>query len=277
MADLLNKVGVGLGAVGAGVNAVSGLLGLGADGGQSKFAVSKLTSKLGELNGLQKTSLYLVEMSVPECLSGEYGASDMETMTFLCNSAVLPGRTFAPIEYKPHGYGFRANRAGEPRVNDFTCTFFLDGKNFTLKYFNQYLNSMAYMDYSKNVDSTSPGTIPNAPGLSLYRSEYVCDITVSTLDVVSNRVLQYELRECFPLQLSDVQMEWAAQDSFESVAVAWTYKYYTFREIDAPQVSANPAGILGQIKNGIGQVSRLLNSPAVRNTRSILNVARNNF
>ena len=43
MADLLNKVGVGLGALGAGVNAVSGLLGLGADGGQSKFAVSKLT------------------------------------------------------------------------------------------------------------------------------------------------------------------------------------------------------------------------------------------
>ena len=155
MADLLNKVGVGLGAVGAGVNAVSGLLGLGADGGQSKFAVSKLVSKLGELNGLQKTSLYLVEMSVPECLSGEYGASDMETMMFLCNSAILPGRTFAPIEYNPHGYGFRANRAGEPRVNDFTCTFFLDGKNFTLKYFNQYLNSMAYMDYSKNVDSTS--------------------------------------------------------------------------------------------------------------------------
>ena len=97
MADLLNKVGVGLGAVGAGVNAVSGLLGLGADGGQSKFAVSKLVSKLGELNGLQKTSLYLVEMSVPECLSGEYGASDMETMTFLCNMAVLPGRTFAPF------------------------------------------------------------------------------------------------------------------------------------------------------------------------------------
>ena len=136
---------------------------------------------------------------------------------------------------------------------------------------------MAYMDYSKSVDSTSPGAIPNAPGLSLYRGEYICNITVSTLDVVSNKVLQYELRECFPLQLSDIQMEWAAQDSFESIAVAWTYKYYTFREIDPPQVSANPAGILGSIKNGIGQVSRLLNSPAVRNTRSILNVARNNF
>ena len=149
MADLLNKVGVGLGAVGAGVNAVSGLLGMGADGGQSKFAVSKLNSKLGELNGLQKTSLYLVEMSVPPCIADQYSGPDMETMAFLCNSAVLPGRTFAPIEYKPHGYGFRANRASEARVNDFSCTFFVDGANFTLKYFNQYMNAMAYSDYSK--------------------------------------------------------------------------------------------------------------------------------
>jgi len=271
MADLLNKVTTGLSAAGSIVNAAEGLLGAGQDGGSSKFAVSKLNAEiLSKKKGLYKPNLYLVRIA-PISAPQRIKSTDLE---FLCNSANLPGRTFAPQEYKRYGYGLRDMRISDGRVNDINLSFFVDGDGYTLQYFNEWFESIMNQDYQKGTGATNNAGL--VPGTFNYKSEYSTTIDIHTFDPTANEILSYKCHEAFPLQMTDVAVAWAGQDSFESLAVSFSYKYYTLSKAPAPTVGGNPAGLLTSIKNGIGTATRFLNSPAVRNTTAVLSAARGN-
>ena len=92
-------------------------------------------------------------------------------------------------------------------------------------------------------------------------------------DSTQTAYLKYTLYEAFPMQIGDVALAWSDNDSFSSVAVNFTYRYYTLDTIPAPTVNtAASGGIMSSIRNGLGTVNKLMNSPIARNAMTALNV-----
>ena len=51
ISNVLNTINAGRSAVGSAMNLVSGLMGTGADGGQSKFSINNINSAIGAMGG----------------------------------------------------------------------------------------------------------------------------------------------------------------------------------------------------------------------------------
>ena len=87
--------------------------------------------------------------------------------------------------------------------------------------------------------------------------------------------MKYTLYEAFPMQIGDVTVEWGANDSFATVAVVFTYRYYQMNSV-AVLTPGSGGGILSSIRNGLGVVNRLMTSAPARAVLNGLNIAEGN-
>ena len=265
--DAINSIATGRSIVGAGLNAFDSLTGRGRDGGTQKFSVQNLKSKISSSNGVMRPNLFLAQVTNPNCLAGNQAASN-----FLCSSATLPGKMITVQQHRRLGYGTEDRRITGAIMPDVTLTFYVGNDGQPLTYFNEWLENLFYTNGSKGTSGISP-----RGGMPLftvgYRESYVTPIDIIMYDDTQTAYLKYTLYEAFPMQIGDVALAWSDNDSFSSVAVNFTYRYYTLDTIPAPTVnSATSGGLLATIKNGLGTVNKLMNSPIARNAMTALNV-----
>ena len=98
--DAINTIATGRSIVGAGLNAFDSLTGRGRDGGQQKFSVQNIKSKISNSQGVMRPNLFLAQVTNPPCLAGQTASSN-----FLCSSATLPGKMVTVQQHKRLGYG----------------------------------------------------------------------------------------------------------------------------------------------------------------------------
>jgi hypothetical protein len=265
--DAINAINTGRSIVGAGLNAFDSLTGRGADGGSQKFSVQNLKSKISSSNGVMRPNLFLAQVTNPPCLAGNQAASN-----FLCSSATLPGKMITIQQHKRLGYGTEDRRVTGAIMPDVTLTFYVGNDGQPLTYFNEWLQYLFYTNGTKGASGISVSS--GAPLFTIgYRSEYITPIDIIMYDSTQTAYLKYTLYEAFPMQIGDVALAWSDNDSFSSVAINFTYRYYTLSTIPAPAVNtATSGGLLSSIRNGLGTVNRLMNSPIARNAMTALNV-----
>ena len=243
--DLINRIGTGL-------SQFEGFLGVGADGGSTRFNVAKLRSDLNTMGGLARPPLFLTTVLPPRALISE------GPQPLLCSSATLPGKQIIPVDHKRLGYGTLDRRVSGAVMPDVSLTFFVGTNGEPLTYFNKWLDNIFYTDARQGAEGRSPTS--NTPTFNIrFRSQYISSVQIAWFDEAHNQFIEYTLHECFPMQIGDVSLAWAENDSFASVAVNFTYRYYTLNTIQISETAAG-GGFLGLIKNGLGVVSRLNNS-----------------
>lgn len=263
--NLVNNINTGLGAAGSALNLAGSFLGFGRDGGQQKFSVSKMTAALSQNGGLYQPTMWLLQLTSPPCLAG-----DQRPSFFLCNSGVAPGKAIATMDHKRFGYGVPDKRVTGASFNDITFTFFVSNNGEPLNYFNEYLENIFYTNASGTADAASPAGTPifNAR----YRDQYVVDMQVLLYDLAQDEIVQYTLHEAYPTVIGEVTLEWGGTDSFAVVPITFTYRYYSMSTIEKPTTEGG-TGLLGQLKNGLGVVNRLMTSKPARSVLQGLNVA----
>jgi hypothetical protein len=264
--DAINTIATGRSIVGAGLNAFDSLTGRGRDGGQQKFSVQNIKSKIATAQGVMRPNLFLAQVTNPPCLAGNQAASN-----FLCSSATLPGKMITVQQHRRLGYGTEDRRVTGAIMPDVTLTFYVGNDGQPLTYFNQWLENLFYTDVTKGASGISN---KGAPVFTVgYREQYITPIEIIMYDDTQTKYLKYTLYEAFPMQIGDVALAWSDNDSFSSVAINFTYRYYTLDTIDRPTVNSSlSGGLLATIKNGLGTVSKLMNNPMARNAMTALNV-----
>jgi hypothetical protein len=265
--DAINAINTGRSVVGAGLNAFDSLTGRGADGGKQKFSVQELKSKINSSKGVMRPNLFLAQVTNPICLAGDQAVSN-----FLCSSATLPGKMITIQQHKRLGYGTEDRRVTGAIMPDVTLTFYVGNDGQPLTYFNEWLQNLFYTNGTKGASGMSASS--GAPLFTVgYRNQYITPIEIIMYDDTQTSYLKYTLHEAFPMQIGDVALAWSDNDSFSSVAINFTYRYYTLDTIPAPDVNtAESGGILSSIRNGLGTVNKLMNSPIARNAMTALNV-----
>lgn len=295
--NIINKVNVGLGFAGAGLNALDSLTGRGRTGGSAKYSLQKFISNINTVNGLHKPSLYIVNISQPKWkgdqaadtfgMAADFGTgpggisqrSDLggaatPLIPFIASSVNLPGKNIVTAEDVRFGYGTIDRKVTGATNSDVAITFFVSNDGQPLRYFTEWTENMLHTNVSKGTESISANGV--APMKIRYKENYECEIEIILLSPDHSDVITYKLYEAMPTNVGDVSLQWALTDTFSSVAVSFHYRYFTVSKTPAPQVKASgtSGGIVSSLRNGLGVVNKLMTNNNVRTGLDILNIVR---
>jgi len=129
-------------------------------------------------------------------------------LSYRCEAAELPGRTFetaekklgsAPVEKFPYRTNF----------TEVTLTFIVSDD----------MNEKIFFDLW--MELINPSTNFNFQ----YKANYAVDVSINQYDVTNNLTYAAVLREAFPLAINQLDMDWTS-DGYHKLAVVFAYKQW---------------------------------------------------
>lgn len=173
------------------------------------FNVDQFKSALTD--GGARPNQFQVELGFPTIIGNE--DDSVRKGTFLVTSAALPGQTIPPIEVFYRGRA--AKFAGDRIFAPWTATILNDG-NLTIR------NSIErWMAAIESLTSKTGVTIP-----TLYQTNMV----IKQLNRSGAILRQYRLVGAFPTELSDIGLDFGANDQISTFTCTWAYQHF---EIDS--------------------------------------------
>lgn len=159
---------------------------------------SKLTG------GGARANLFKVLINFPG-----YAQGDVELTSFLCKAAQLPASILAPIEVKFRGRTLKM--AGERSFEPWTITVIND-TDFRLR--------DAFERWSNGINNHNANT-----GL-VNPTDYFADLAVEQLDKDGSTLKSYDLRGCWPTNVSPIELSYETEGAIEEFTVEFQVQYW---------------------------------------------------
>jgi hypothetical protein len=173
---------------------------------RSIFNVDQFKAAL--VGGGARANQFFVALSFPSYVT--LGGAASAQAAFLVNAAALPGSIVQPtiVPYR----GREVKFAGERIFQPWTMTVMND-VSFNIR--NSLERWMAGMnDLVNNNGRTNP-------------RDYQANITVTQLDRNNNPLKIYTLASAFPVDVSDIALNYGDNDTIETYTVTFQYQHYT--------------------------------------------------
>jgi len=171
-------------------------------------------------NGV-RPNLYEVDIVFPPALSV---STDEDTLTgILCKSAALPASNLGVIEVPFRGRTVKI--AGDRTFDTWTATFFNDGPNASSTGFKVRKAFEKWMDAINQHEKNSASlVVPSSTG-------YTASILVKQLErsnsAAGNVIATYKLWDCFPTNISQIDLAYDSNDQIEEFTVEFQVQYWT--------------------------------------------------
>jgi hypothetical protein len=135
----------------------------------------------------------------------------------LVTGAALPASTVNPaiIQYR----GREIKMAGERIFDPWTITIANDSEFSLRKPFEHWMDNM-------NTKGNAAGDEANE-AVWLKPSEYVAELQVTHLDRNDDELMTYTLHDAFPINMSEIALQYAQNDIIEEFTVTFQYQWYT--------------------------------------------------
>lgn len=176
-----------------------------------------------------RPNLFEVRLNVP----GYARTANVDRkLTFMCNSAQLPGSTvgIAPTYY----FGREVKVAGNRTYPEWTINVIND-EDFTVRNaMERWMNGIN--DPVANIRAASAGTVDNGYGV---------DATVIQYGKKGNVIKTYDFVGMFPTDISPIEVNWSSNDQIEEFSVSFAFQYWTSRENNS--AAGNVVSALGQV------------------------------
>lgn len=156
------------------------------------------------LNGGSRPNQFLVTLNWPAGVGSPGGLQNL-----LVTSASLPASQVNPtiVQYR----GREVKFAGERTFDPWTITV-LNDTDMTLRgYFEKWSSLMN--EYVNNGGSTAPGT-------------YMVDLIVQQMDRNDEITRTYDIRNAFPINVSEVALSYSANDVISEFSVTFQYSHF---------------------------------------------------
>lgn len=152
---------------------------------------------------------------------------------FACHRAILPGTNFT----------------GTDNVKDFTVNGQVR-RDVVTEYAYQNLNLSFYLDKKLNVkryfESWANQVVSKHTHAINYYNSYVSDITIVMVDSNQDAALVARLKNCFPKQIQDVELDWTDNPTPKSLDVQFSFeKIEYYKTIDKTLIDANATDLKG--------------------------------
>ena len=169
------------------------------------------------------------DVTIPIPLSLITYVSDGRNLSFRCDTAQLPGRSFETTERKL-GSAPTEKFPYHTNYQESTLTFILSDDMNEKLFFDAWLELMN----------------PTSNFNFQYKSNYSTDISINQYDVSGQLTYSVVLQEAFPIDMNQLDMDWSA-DGHHKLAVVFCYKQWKNNSLQALGSNILNAGISGLI------------------------------
>ena len=174
------------------------------------MAITTIQNLKDVLNTGARSNLFRVT------LTGLAGTGD-DDFSYLCKAAQLPGSTLGIIEV-PFSAGRRFKAAGDRTFADWTTTVINDSNHSIREALEDLQREYGTTDYNSETSKTITG------GTATEFST----ILVEQLNSKGDTVYSYTLVNCWPQDISTIDLSYDSTDTLEEFTVTWSYDYFTF-------------------------------------------------
>jgi hypothetical protein len=171
---------------------------------------------------LSRQNRFDVSIPIPLTLLPYVGPAKL--LTYRCENANLPGRTFATAEQK--SYGPVEKFPYETTYNDIDLTFILDDDMKTKLLFDAWLNYINPM-YNYNWR---------------YKENYATAITINQYSVTNELTYSVNLYDAYPISMNQLDLDWNGE-GYHRLSVTFAYTYWKNNSLQALGMELLDAGI----------------------------------
>ena len=163
-------------------------------------------------------------------------------LTYRCENAQLPGRTFATTEQKT--YGPVEKHPYLTTYNDIDLTFIVDDDMQEKLFFDAWLN---YINPTYNYNLR-------------YKENYATTVTINQYSVSNELTYSINLFDAYPISMNQLDLDWNTE-GYHKISVTFAYTYWKNNSLQEFGMELLDAGInsavtglggLGGASNGIG-------------------------
>jgi len=174
------------------------------------MAILRVDDFKGKLTGGgARSNMFEVNVNFPG-----YTGGNKELTNFMCRAANLPASTLNPVEVPFRGR--IVELAGDRSFEPWTMTVYND-TNFSVRdAFEAWMDGM-------NTHAGNSGVFANNSGVGTYAT----NIEVIQLDQIQSPIKTYFLKNCFPTQISAIELDYSQQSEIEQFTVTIEYDYWT--------------------------------------------------
>ena len=164
------------------------------------------------------------DVSIPVPLSMLPYVSSAKNLTYRCETAQLPGRTFATLEQKTYGpiekYPYLTS------FTDIDLTFLVDDDMNQKVLFDAWLNYIN-PQYNNNFR---------------YKGDYATILTVNQYDVTNELSYSVNLYDAYPISMNQLDLNWS-DEGVHKLSVTFAYTYWQNNSLQAAGMQLVDAGI----------------------------------
>ena len=175
------------------------------------MAITTISDLKTALNTGARSNLFRVN------LTGQLTTDNNDTFSYLCKAAQLPGSTLGIIEV-PFAAGRRFKAAGDRTFADWTTTIINDSNH----YIRETLEGLQTQYGTTDYNSTTAKTLTGGTATDFST------ILVEQLNQAGGVVSSYTLVNCWPSDISTIDLSYDSTDTLEEFTVTWSYDYFTF-------------------------------------------------
>lgn len=172
----------------------------------SIFSVDSFKAALN--GGGARPNQFTVSLRFPTYVT--YGTNAATQAQFLVSSTTLPGTIMgvAPVMYR----GREVHLAGDRQFAPWSITVVSDTTMNIRNSFEQWVNGMDDLQYKAGrIDPVN----------------YQVDLVVSQLDRNNTIIKEYYINNAFPMNITDISLDYGANDQLEQFSVEFVYQDYT--------------------------------------------------
>lgn len=182
------------------------------------MAITTISSLKNAIGVGARSNLFKVEIVDA---GGTFSADNSEAFEFLCRGAQLPSSTLGLIEV-PFQAGRRYKLAGDRTFPEWTTTVYNDSEQKIRQALENLQIQYGVVNYESGVSKTRYGVNDE--------SEF-STVTVTQYDLAGNETYKYELVNCWPLDISTIDLSYDNTDTIEDFTVTWAYDYFSFEQL----------------------------------------------
>jgi len=208
------------------------------DGYQAKFSLNKFVANINSKGGFWQPNRFLVRIqpSLKMAPSIRSILNEFDNMSFICNSAALPGIQIITSDHRRQNMGTFDRRPFGVQVTDIPLTFMCDQRGIIQNLFRSWTNFIVNYSYEQDEHGRSGEKHLFEVG---YREQYLCEMDIMCFDQRQENIITYHLYEAFPMQVGDITAAWSETDSFGVLPVQFTFRTYDINKEDVKAKEAN--------------------------------------
>jgi hypothetical protein len=180
---------------------------------------------------IARPNKFQVDIPIPLTLLPYIQSS--RNLSFRCEAAQLPGRTFATLEQRI-GSNPIEKFPYETTYNDIDLTFIVDDDMNQKVFFDAWMN---YMNPTYNYNHR-------------YKSDYATILTVTQYDVTNQPSYSVNMFDAFPVSMNQLDLDWS-NDGYHKLSVTFAYTYWKNNSLQALGMEVVDAGI-GLVADALG-------------------------